>query len=145
MIVIEDEDQRVGDGSDLVDQRDQDGLGRRRLRLRSLKRAQRAFSDVGLNGLQGRDTVDQEAGRVVVAHVEREPGESGSREYGVRSKGGIAIRPVLSLYSTRSVLTPCLYPFAQQHRLAKAGWGGDKGQLAVQSRVQLLNQARARD
>jgi hypothetical protein len=36
------------------------------------------------------------------------------------------------------------YSFAQQRRFAKAGWGGDQGQLAMDVRVQLLNQARAR-
>jgi hypothetical protein len=37
------------------------------------------------------------------------------------------------------------YSFAQQRRFAKAGWGGDEGQFAVQPRVQPLDQARGRD
>ena len=35
-------------------------------------------------------------------------------------------------------------PSAEQRRLAKAGWGGDQGQLAMDARVQSLDQARAR-
>ena len=123
VIVIEDEDDPVGEGGDLVDQRGQDGLGRRR--LRGLKRAQRSFPDVAdrfLSGLdpslrqdspssrtfrprsgkrpQGSDHVGQEAGRVVVALVEREPGDLGR----------IAMRPYLCpsrwTHSLTSVVLP---------------------------------------
>ena len=61
--------------------------------------------------------MDEEANVVVVALVQREPGD-----------GVLAAND----------------PFAQQRRLAKAGRRGDEGELAVEARVQRLNQARAR-
>ena len=59
VVIVEDEDNPVADGSNLVDQGGQDDLGRRR--LRGLKRAQCSFPEIGLSpfavaqdkGLQG--------------------------------------------------------------------------------------------
>jgi|GEM_PF-6303839 len=73
MIVVEDEDNRVGECGKLVDQSSEDGFGRRR--LGALECTQHTFPDVGLNGLQSSDQVGQEAGQIVVALVEREPGD----------------------------------------------------------------------
>jgi hypothetical protein len=79
VVVVEDEDKPIGDGGDIVDQRSQDSLGRRQ--LRGLKHTQRSLPDVagrflpGLNGLQGSDEIGQEANGVVVALVERYPGD----------------------------------------------------------------------
>ena len=47
VVIVEGEDNPVGEGGKLVDQGSQDGLVRRR--LRGLKCIQRSFSDVGLN------------------------------------------------------------------------------------------------
>jgi hypothetical protein len=85
-----------------------------------LKRGQYSFPNIAFNGLQGSDQVGQEASQVVVAFVQRKPGDTRAR-------------PAAS------------DPFAQQRRLAKAGWCGDEGQLAVKPRVQLLDQAGTRD
>ena len=83
VVVIEDEDNPVGDGGNLVDQRGQDSLDR--WRLGGLKCAQRSLPDatnrfllggrlpLGLNGPQGSEHVGQEADGIVVALVEREP------------------------------------------------------------------------
>ena len=97
VVVIEDEDNPVGDGSDLVDQRGQDDLDRRW--LRGLERAQHAFFDIGLNRLQGGDEVGQEADRVVVTLIQREPG-SANRWFDSLATG---------------------YPLAGQRRLAETG------------------------
>jgi len=67
--------------------------------------------------MPGNDGVAPEIGQVVVAFVQRMSDD----------------RPQAAGYS-----------FAQQRRFAKAGWGGDQGQLAMDVRVQLPNQARAR-
>ncbi len=77
VVIVEDEDNPIGEGGDLVEQRRQDGLGRW---LRGLKYTQRPFSDVagrflpGFNCPQGSDEIGQEANRIVVALVERYPG-----------------------------------------------------------------------
>ncbi len=77
VVVVEDEDNSVGDGGNLVDQRGQDGLGRRR--LRRLEHAQRSFPDSGFcsfGPVQGGDKVSQETCQVVVAFIQGEPGDS---------------------------------------------------------------------
>ena len=65
-------------------------------------------------GMPGNDGVAPEMGRVVVASAQRMPDD----------------RPLAASN-----------PFAQQRGLAKACWGGDRGELAVQPRVQPLDQA----
>jgi len=72
---------------------------------------------LGLYGPQSGDAVGPKTGRVVVVFVQRDPGD-----------GPLGARG----------------PFAQQRGLAKAGRRGDEGELAVQTRVQPLDQARAR-
>ncbi len=90
--------------------------------MRRLQRIQYVLANAGVNGLQGRDEIHQEAREVIVALVEREPGNAP-----IRSLADWPIRP-----------------FAQQRGLAKAGRGRDERQLAIQARDQLLAQARAR-
>jgi hypothetical protein len=72
VVVVQDEDHLVGEVGYLVDQRGQDGLSW--WRLGGQKRAQHSLSDVGFNRPQGSDHIGQEAGRVIVSFVEREPG-----------------------------------------------------------------------
>ena len=71
---------------------------------------------MGKNG--GSDNVAPEPGWIVVAFVQRMSDD----------------RPLAASN-----------PFAQQRGLAKAGRRGDEGELAVQARVQLLDQAWTRD
>lgn len=84
VIVVEDENNPIGGGSNLVDQRGQDGLGRRWLRLRSVKQAQYSFPDVAgrflpvLNYLQGSDEIGQKARQIVIALAKMASGVSGS-------------------------------------------------------------------
>ena len=115
MIVIKDEDNPVGEGGNLVEQGGQNRFDVDR--ARGLQRGQCSFPNIAFNGLQGGDKVGQEAGQVVVPFVQREPGD-----------GPLAASDSL----------------AQQRRLAKAGRGRDERQFAVQTRVQPLDQARAR-
>jgi hypothetical protein len=107
VVIIKDKDNPIGQGGNLVDQGSQDSLGR--WRLRGFECAQRAFSDVGFNGLQGRDQVSQKADQVVVALVKREPGDGCGRWRSAH----------------------CLDPFTDQRRLAKAGRDGDESELAA--------------
>ena len=51
MVIVQDEDDPLGENGNLVDQGSQDSLDRRRPRLRSVECTQRTFSDIDLNGL----------------------------------------------------------------------------------------------
>jgi len=124
VVVIEDEDKRIWKGCNLVDQGCQNRFNRRR--LRGLECAQHTLPDVRVNPfdlaqgkrLQGGDKVSHAARQVIVALVQRDSGDGSS--------------------ATTD-------PFAQQRGLAKAGRGGDEGELTVKPCIQLLNQARAWD
>ncbi len=104
VVVVEDEDETVLDGGDLVEQGRQDRFCW--WRLGGEKGAKRAFSDLRGDRPQGGDEVGQEARGVVVPFVKRQPGGR-SRETGD--------------------------PFAEERGLAEAGGGGDEGKFAVQS------------
>ncbi len=82
-----------------------------------MEHRQGGFPKFLVNRLQSCDDVCQKARWIVVAFVQRKPGDRPP------AAGG---------------------PLAQQCGLAKAGWGGDEGELALQPCIQLFNQARAR-
>jgi hypothetical protein len=122
VIVVEDEDKSLRHGGNLVDQSGQDRvdawwLGR-------LECCPGRLSDTGLaeawDGLQGADQVGPKARRIIVALVEREPGD---------------VRTRLAAGD----------PLADQRGLAKAGRGRDEGEFALEALIQSLDQARARD
>jgi hypothetical protein len=128
VVVVENQDDPTRKGGRFVDQSGQNSLGRRW--RRRLERAQHPFTDVGLNCLlQRRDQVGQEAGRDVVALVERELGDT-NRWLDV---GPTTVGP-----------TTVGDPLAEQRSLAKADRGRDEGQPAVQTRIEALDRARAR-
>ena len=102
----------VRDGGDFIEQRGQHGFGGRR--LRGLEHRQHPCANLRRNRLQRRDEVGQKAGRVVIPCVQRQPG------HGPAATGD---------------------PGADQRGFAKAGGGRDEGQLAVQPRVEPLEQA----
>ncbi|MGD8792173.1 MAG: hypothetical protein PVF47_06435 [Anaerolineae bacterium] len=79
VVVVEDEDDRAGNGGQVVDQGDEDSFRRRR--LGGLEDAQRPFPHLGLDRLQGHDQVGQEAGQVIVALVQGEPGRGALRTF----------------------------------------------------------------
>ena len=76
------------------------------------------FSDIRRDRLQGGDEVRQKACGVVIPFVQREPGG-------------------------RSPATG--EPFAEERGFTEAGGGGDEGQSAVKTLVQVLGQAGAED
>ena len=73
-----------------------------------------SFADPAVDRPDGAHTVHQEADRIVVAFVQREPGEDGSREYGVGSRGYLACGLVLLPYCILPTAYSRIYPFAQQ-------------------------------
>lgn len=116
MVVVEDEDEIVLDGGDLIEQGRQDRFGR--WWLRGLEHPQHPFSKIRLNRPQSGEEVSQKACGVAIPFVQRQP-------------GGRTLGPG--------------EPFADWRGLTKAGWGGDEGQSAVQTLVKLLDQARSED
>ena len=104
VVIVEDEN--VGAtlvvARQIVDQQGQKRFQRRQ--LRRLQHVQHVLANAGVNGLQGGDEIRQKANEVIVALVQRDPGH----------------RP-----PTTSD------PFTKQRGLAKAGRGGDEGELAV--------------
>src|SRR3712207_6093634 len=72
VVVVEDENEIVRDGGDLIEQSRQNRFGWRR--LRGLEQTQHTFSNVRSNRLQGSDEVSQEACWVVIPFVQRKPG-----------------------------------------------------------------------
>ena len=69
VVVVEDEDEVVGDGGDVVEQGGEHCFGG--WGLRGLEQAQDGVPHFGRDGLQGGDEVGEEAGGVVVVFVER--------------------------------------------------------------------------
>jgi hypothetical protein len=116
VVVVEDEDEIVRGGGDFVEQGRQDRLGRRR--LRGLERTQHPFPDIRRDRLQSGDEVSQEACGVVISLIKRQPGGR------LRAAGE---------------------PFAEERGFAEACGGGDEGQPAVQTLVEVLDQAGAED
>ena len=116
MVVVEDKDEIVRQGGDLVEQGGQDRCGRQR--RRGVEHSHHPRPDLRRDRLQGSDEVGEEARRVVIPVVQREP-------------GGRAVAPG----------DPC----ADEGGLAEAGGGGDEGQGAVQPLVEPREQAGAAD
>jgi hypothetical protein len=110
VVVVEDEDEIVRDGVNLVEQICQDRFGRRL--LGGSEYTQRPLSDIRSDRLQGSDEVRQKARGVVVPFVQRQPGG-------------------------RSLATGD--PFAEESGFTEAGGGGDEAQSAVQALVQALD------
>ena len=108
MVVVQDKDEIVRDGGDLVEQGCQKQFDRRR--LRRLKRGSTTPRQcLRRDRLQSRDEVSQKTSRVVIPFVQRQPGDRL-----VRTTGG--------------------NPLADQRGFAKAGGGGDEGQFAPAER-----------
>ncbi len=118
MVVVKDEDEMVRDGGDLVEQDCQNRFDGRW--LRGLEHLQRPCSDIRRNRLQSRDEVCQKALWVVIAFVQRQPGNR---------------------------LPATCNPFADQRGFTKPGGGRDEGQFAARSEtlVQPLDQSRAQN
>ena len=130
----------IGNPGDLVDQAGQQRLdGERRLCIRhrgrtrssrGLEHGQRGLTHGdslrrGMYALHGRDKVGPEPYRVVVAFVERDPGNA---DAGFWPSAGAFSRGSPPRNRERRSKIGC--PFAQQRRLAKAGWGTDERELA---------------
>ena len=116
MVVVQDEHKIVREGSDFVEQGRQACCGRGR--LRRVQHTQHPFAQIRCNRLQSRDEVGQKARQVA-----------------------IALRPV----TARRPAVRRLPAIRDQRTLAKAGRGGDKRQLAVQTFVQPLDQVGTSD
>ena len=72
VIIVEDE-HRIAQRGEIVQQRRQQHIGRRR--LRRVQRAQRRFSNRGRDGLQGRDEIRQKTRKIIIIFVQRKPRE----------------------------------------------------------------------
>src|SRR5579884_494967 len=116
VVVVKDEDELVFDGGQVIEQGRQNRFGWRW--LRRLEESQDPFSNRRRKRLKSRDEVRQKAGGVVLPFVQRQPG-------------------------CRSSATG--KPFANERGFPKAGRSRDKGQFAVQSLVEPLEQAGAAD
>ncbi len=116
VVVVQHQQRRRRERRQLVDQRGQQRFQRRR--LWRTQRGQHARAQLRRNPLHRRREIDEKARRIVVANVEREPGDR----------------------------TPTLRnPGADQRRLAKTRRRGDQRQPAVQPGVQPRQQTRAVD
>src|SRR5439155_26672764 len=102
VVVVQDEDEPVRERGEFVEQGRQDRFGRRW--LRGLERSQNLSSNIRRDHPQSGDEVRQEASRVVVTFIQRQPGG-------------------------RSLATG--EPLADQRGLPEAGRGRDEGQLSV--------------
>src|SRR3712207_8935901 len=116
VVVVQDEDELVREGGDVIEQGRQDRVDGRW--LRRLQHTQYTLSNRRRNGLQRSDEVQEKAGEVVLPRVQRQPGGW-----------------------SRAMSNP----FTEERGFPEAGGSRDEGQLAVQPRVQLLGQARAQD
>ena len=67
VIIVEDE-HRIAQRGEIVQQRRQQYIGRRR--LRSVQRAQRRFANRGRDRLQGRDEIRQKAREIIIVFVQ---------------------------------------------------------------------------
>ena len=114
VVVVEDEDEIVLDGGHLVEQGRQKRLGRRW--LGRLEHPQNPFTNLRHNGLQSEDEVSQKASGVVIPLLQRKP-------------GGLP-------------LGAC-EPLAYERGFAEACWGADQRQPAVQTLVEMVDQARS--
>ena len=111
VVVVEDEDEIIGNGCDFIEQGCQNHFGWRR--LRGLEHRQQPCAHIRLNRLHGSDEVRQEACGVVIPFVQRQPGR-------------------LSL----AVSDPC----ADERALAKAGSRRDERQFALHTIVEPLDE-----
>src|SRR5579859_8250761 len=116
MIVVQDEDDLIGKGGQVIEQGRQNRIGWRW--LGRLERSPYPFPKIGRNRLQSRDEVGQKAGGVVIPFVQGQPGNRSPKSEG---------------------------PFTEQRGFAKASRGRDEDQFAVQPLVEPLKQAGAAD
>lgn len=116
VVVVQHEDGQGIQLAQVVDQRGQDRVGRRRLRLPEFARY--ALADGRVDGLQGRDEIGQEAGDVMVLRVQRQP--------------------------RRRVLAG-RDPGADDGRLAESGRRRYESELPGRARLQALEETPARD
>ena len=82
VVVVERHHRRTGEDVEIVDQADQDGLGRRG--GAGLQQGERVDPDLGFGGLDRRHEVGQEQSEVGVARVERQPRHPALRRLGRR-------------------------------------------------------------
>jgi hypothetical protein len=115
VVVIQHENEAIRQGGELVEEGRQDRFDRR---LRRLQHSCNPGTGICGNRLDRRHEVGEEPRRVVVSLVQRQPGAG---------------------------VSACGDPFAHQGCLAKSGRRGDEGELAMQSVVQLVEQAGAGD
>jgi hypothetical protein len=116
--VVEDEDERIADWLQLVDQRRQDALEQRRSRSREQREGLGA--DIGLDRADRLDGVRPEPDRIVVPGIDREPGE--------RS------RPAVELL-----------PGGEERRLAPPCRRRDESELPAPVCAELLDEGRTRN
>ena len=116
MIVVEDEQERVREGGDVVEQGNKDRFDLRW--LGGLEGTQRPFPNLWRHCPERGDQVFEEARRVAIGFVEREPGD-------------------------RTIATGD--PFAEQGGFAKARRGGDEGDFVVQAIVETRDESRPGD
>jgi hypothetical protein len=116
MVVVEHQDEVARNFQDLVAERGKDGLEL----LPGMQRTQegaRGLPEAAVNRLDGRYQVQEEAHRLVVPLVQRDPGH-------------------------RKLATPA--PVREQRRLAETGRRGDDRQLVPRALIQLLVETRTR-
>jgi hypothetical protein len=123
MVIIQNKDDFLGDGSQIVDQGDQNGVGG--WRLRGLEHVQGPLADFSVNLLdlvKRCDEVDQESHRIVIIFIQREPGH-------------------LDRLAMDFLVYPQIFqPMTDQGGFAKASRGGDQSQFAVQTILQAFDQ-----
>ena len=107
VVVVQDEDEGLRDGGDLVEQSCQERIRRRW--LGGLERSQCPCANTRGDRLQRCYEVRQEAGRVAIPFVKRQPGPENRRFSAIASRE----------------------PFADQGGLAKTGGRGDQDQLTL--------------
>ena len=118
VVIVEHQRERRCHVGNVIDQRSEQDFRRRG--LRTVQHGLHGVADGRINLLQGGDQVREEARRIAVAFVEREPRQ----------------RPVLPFGAGA--------PFAEERRLTKAGGRGDQREAARQAIVHLRQQALTR-
>jgi hypothetical protein len=120
VVVVQHQHQLGAIGSQLVEQLGQDGLGQDVGRTRALEHAERGLPDAGDDDPERLDDVDPESHRVVVALIQRHPGNA----------------------------LGCLVgqaPLGQQRGLPRSGGGVDQAESSLRSGLQQLVEPGPRD
>ena len=73
MVIVEHQDDRLGPAREGVDQVCEDQF--RRQRLARTEQVERLDPETGVKGLQGSDDIGEKAREVIVAFIERQPGD----------------------------------------------------------------------